>query len=146
MGHGLIPVLGGGLLYLAFRTLHLRMFAWAEDVGLLSTIGWLRSAVAPVRGLLPDFVPYTLPHCLWTYSFTFLIAEVWGGRPVLAGVLAFAIGTLSGVVLEFCQLLGLIPGTFDMVDIAGYLVSGALALAFHFRFGARATMLRNPEI
>lgn len=142
----LAPVCVGGALYLLYRAESLRMFAWIEGTPPGEVIFQLRRQVAAWEWQPEGFVLYSLPHCLWTYSFTYtcwLIARPWRGW---ASALALTIGTGSGLVLEFLQAWKLIPGTFDPADLAGYLVAGGNALWIARRWEQRRPVVTQAPV
>jgi len=113
----LLAMLVGGLLYLLYRPTSLLMFRWFEALGLDSAVEQLR-AVATQHPRPPAWAINSLPHALWLLSGLLLFAWIWRGRAGSAasawmGVLvAFAAG---GEIGQWC---GLVPGTFDPIDLA----------------------------
>ena len=108
----------GSLLYIAGRPPTLRLFAWANDLGLDPIVMALRDALAPAVVRLPDAILLSLPFALWVFAFTALIRDRrW--LPVAPGL---AIGA------ELGQALGVVPGTFDPVDLAFVAVFAAAGI------------------
>jgi hypothetical protein len=123
-----VPILIGAGIYTLWRSKTLLVFKWYRWVAIDTPMLSLRSYVSPARHLLPAAVIYSLPDALWVYSFTTLLQYVWAGHsrcpertfwsclPV-----ALAVGS------EIGQHFGLVPGTFDPVDLVAYFVAWATA-------------------
>jgi hypothetical protein len=76
-----------------------------------------RGALAPMTAGLPEVVVWSLPFALWVFaSMRLLRGTRWVGVPLAAAVAA-----------ELGQLLGLVPGVFDPIDLLAIVGAGALA-------------------
>ncbi len=135
--HVVVPVVLGGLLYGAFRSQDHLLFAWADGLALTPAMTWLRTVAADFR---PDstWLLYSLPDGLWLYAFAFFMTSTWREAGIEARLwrflpLALALGS------EAAQGLHLLQGTFDMVDVATYIVAFALAT-----FGCAPSMREAP--
>ena len=116
----LIPVLFGGLIYLLYRPKSIILFEVLNKLGVSTTVDIVRSKVEHIH--LPDFVVYSLPAGLWTISFLmamYLCTKQQNMRIKLSLALPLPV---SAVVLEFMQLFGLCPGTFDIFDVVCYVI------------------------
>jgi hypothetical protein len=98
------------------------MFTWADTLGLHPVVQGLRTALAPLAPAIPPFVLHSFPDGAWVYAYTACLARVWGGR---SAWLALP-GTL-GIGGELGQFLGVVPGTFDPVDLTFMLFAAFLA-------------------
>jgi hypothetical protein len=108
----------GSALYVGGRPTSLRLFAWADGIGLGGAVLALREALAPMVDVLPDVVLWSVPFGLWVFAGTVLLR----GTPWVAAPLVLA------VVAELAQLVGLAPGVFDPVDLFVVVASGALGM------------------
>jgi len=109
----------------------LLVFTWYGWLGLQAPLLALRANLAGVRHFLPAFVLYSLPDALWVYSFTFLMQSVWFLHPKSYGRTFWILLPVSlAVGAEVGQLLKVVPGTFDLMDIAGYIAAWAAATMF----------------
>ena len=116
----LIPVLFGGLIYLLYRPKNIILFEVLNKLGGSTTVDIVRSKVEHVH--LLDFVVYSLPAGLWTASYLmamYLCTKQLNKKMRLSLALPLPI---SAVVLEFMQLFGLCPGTFDIYDVVCYVI------------------------
>ena len=116
----LMPVLLGGLVYLLYRPKNIILFEVLNKLGGSTTVDMVRNKVEYVH--LPDFVVYSLPAGLWTASFLmamYLCIRQQNKRIKLSLALPLPV---SAVVLEFMQLFGLCPGTFDIYDVVCYVI------------------------
>lgn len=129
--HVCIPIMVGAGIYSLWRSKRVLVFTWYGWLGLQAPLLALRTSLAGVRHLLPDFVLYSLPDALWVYSFTFLMQSVWFRRSRSYGrTFWILLPVLLGVGGEVGQLLKVVPGTFDLMDIASYIAAWAMAMMF----------------
>jgi VanZ family protein len=69
-----------------------------------------------------------LPASLWSFTLTMyfqLIYKSFEGKWFLK---IYLIPILIGILTEFFQLIGTLPGTFDSMDILFYIIGGILAI------------------
>lgn len=129
--HVATPLLGGGLVYLVFRSPDLLVFRWIEALGGLPALLGLRAMLEPTSQALPSWVLYSLPDGLWVYAFMSFMLHLWrGARPGPRRFWA-AMGPALGMGWEAGQWLGLTPGTFDVMDVALMAVMACIALLLH---------------
>lgn len=107
-----MPLLLGGLLYIAYRSKSLRMFYWFELIGLNSPISNLRDNLYALKQYIPPWVYFSLPDGLWVYSFTSSILILWKKNNYW---ILFPI--ITGIMVEVLQGFSLFPGTFDYLDL-----------------------------
>lgn len=105
----------GGLIYIFFRTDKLLMFSWFKRLGLSSLISYIR--LFSDEFILPEWVIYSLPNALWTYSFMFSFVLLWKNSINLYSHIWFALVFFISVGSEIGQLLKIVPGTFDFIDL-----------------------------
>jgi hypothetical protein len=129
--HVFVPLFLGGAVYVLFRPRSLLMFDWFDAVGLGAAIDGARALASGLA--VPDVILFSLPNALWLYAFAFVIRRLW---PSGIGALWVVAPVLLGVGAELGQLVGLVPGTFDILDFSTSVV--AVALAF---VSARPTAL-----
>ena len=126
-----LPIVVGGLIYILFRTESLLMFRWAESLSLTDLITRGRAAAAPLLPYVPGFVLFSVPDGVWVFSATAFFARLWHDGPMwmragwIGAAPAMAIGG------ELGQIVGLVPGTFDVLDMIAYIGAtlGALWIA-----------------
>lgn len=112
----------GAALYIGGRPTTLRLFDWADAVGLGEAVASLRAVLSPAVGALPDVVVWSVPFGLWVFAATLLLR----GTSWVAAPLVLAIGA------ELGQLVGIVPGVFDAVDLFVVIAFGAVALLHAF--------------
>ncbi len=125
--HALMPLAAGSLVYLLARPPSLRIFGWVEGVGLSDSLGRAREVGHSVALGLPAWVVFSLPHALWVYAFAWLISALWDHRATRQSILWLLVAPALGVGWELGQRVGIVPGTFDWLDLV--LALGATALA-----------------
>ena len=113
--HCILPIFVGGIIYICFRSLSLRMFDWFDFIGFSEIILDIRELFLEIS-FLPNWFYYSLPDGLWTYAFTSSFIIIWGiNNPVLKYWLV--IPFILSLVPEMLQLFNLFPGTFDLNDL-----------------------------
>jgi hypothetical protein len=144
--HVVLPVVVGAAIYTCWRSRQLLVFSWYRAAGLLGIVVKLRLLVAPLRHFVPNPILYSLPDALWVYSFTALMCLLWGlERNSAARTFWLSLPTILAVGAEFGQLSKWIPGTFDPVDIASYLLAGFLGYALSQLLGPSIQIVRLSE-
>lgn len=111
-------ILVGMSIYLLFRSRQHLGFIVLDSLGFASAIDAIRSLTRDVA--VPDFVRFCLPDGLWTTSY--ILFSDWFNRDEsqrLRLIWTSAI-PLIGCVSEVMQLCGILPGVFDVLDLACY--------------------------
>jgi hypothetical protein len=129
----ILSIITGGLIYILFRTDSLVMFGWFEQLRISEFIYNLRDA-----HLFPQFGSFktiinTAPGGLWTFSYTVFLLFIWNLEFNFRNIFYFMSVPAAAVVSEIFQLTGLIPGTFNYLDIISYSAGAILPLIIHFR-------------
>lgn len=115
--HVALPTAAGAMVYLLFRTTSLLVFDWLQALCLLR---WTLAARELCSGIhLPDWLLYCVPDGLWVYAVTGWMCLIWTRRPPLPWLL---IGVVLGVGGELGQLVGVVPGTYQHLDLVFYLL------------------------
>ena len=116
----LLLILIGGMIYVLYRPESLLLFRVTDSLGITPLIEMLRSNSS--RVLLPSFMINSLPAGLWTASYLIMmyITTKFHTRKIRL-MLALPL-PITAIVLEFMQLLGWCPGTFDIYDLICYIV------------------------
>lgn len=110
----------GGMIYVLYRPESLLLFRVTDALGITPLIDVLRSHIS--RFMLPSFMINSLPAGLWTASYLlmmFVTTKFHSRRFRLMIALPLP---LMAIVLEIMQFLGWCPGTFDIYDLACYVV------------------------
>lgn len=116
----LITFLIGGFIYVFFRTDKLLMFKWFNVLKLSNWIKYLRETTIPYKSRLPDWLLYSLPDGLWVFSYVSLLLYFWKGEIKSQNFIWFFFIPIFAVLSEFMQLLDVVSGTFDYVDLLFY--------------------------
>ena len=114
--HVAIPLLFGGLIYISFRSLSLRMFEWFQWCKIDFFTSSIRSQMYPLKSHLPPWFYFSLPDALWVYSFSSALLILWNNdfEKVKYWLL---IPFVSGILIEILQGFKLFHGTFDFLDL-----------------------------
>lgn len=116
----LLLILTGGMIYVLYRPESLLLFRVTDSLGITPLIDILRSNSS--RVMLPSFMINSLPAGLWTASYLIMmyITTKFHTRRIRL-MLALPL-PITAIALEFMQLLGWCPGTFDIYDLICYIV------------------------
>jgi hypothetical protein len=128
--HVVLPLLVGGGIYLAWRDTSLLMFHWLDAVGGLAPLHPLRVAAAPLRPSLPDWLLFSVPDGAWVYACVAFFGRLWLDGPRLARAFWTGLGPALAIGGEVGQIVGLVPGTFDVADVVWYAAAGVVAAVF----------------
>lgn len=104
------------------------MFTWFKKIGINNLIFSIRIILNNQINNLPDWLIYSLPDALWTYSFIYSILFVWKDNDSLFKYLWIILVFIFTIGSELGQLINFVPGTFDKID----LLLSSLAFIFPF--------------
>lgn len=128
--HVVVPLLVGGIIYITWRSETLRMFGWFESVQLDGAVYGLRDMYGGQVSQLPMWLLYSLPDAVWVYSFAMYMGLVWVDTNPRVAFSLSAIGPTLGIGGELGQAFGIVPGTFDVVDLLLLLAVSVIALVY----------------
>ena len=123
----------GGVIYVLYRNTNLRMFSWFKQLGLSSFIAHIRENT---NLTLPDWVVYSLPDGLWMCSFFFAMQVIWLNDNSRLLLYTTLILPLFIVLTEILQYFDVFPGTYDTIDLIGYILPIIIFL-IHFHYGQK---------
>lgn len=118
----------GGMIYLTYRVDTLKMFSWVDIIGANDYINLLRSNHFLNEYQLPKWIIYSLPDALWVYSFSYLMLLIWNFKITISNAFWLSIGPFIGVFSELGQLINIVPGTYDPIDL--FFIITAIIIAF----------------
>lgn len=110
-----ILIIAGSIVYLFFRP-NIILF---NKLGVTDFLSGIQIEVNASHNFFVYFLMYCLSDVLW-YSALLILASTFYVREVLISKILFATMVLMPFILEFLQLVRLIPGTFDWYDIVFY--------------------------
>lgn len=116
----------GGILYIAFRNMSLRMFGWFDVLRLNGMVDGIRTLF---HGITPGrFVLYNLPDLLWILSYLLFVNALIPRREVRSYYFWLLLMPVLAIIHEIMQGLGLANGSFDYVDLLCYFIPTAINL------------------
>lgn len=121
----------GGLIYLLMRDKSLVMFRWAESINLIYILDLLRDSISP--SFCPNWLKYSLPGGLWLSSYIVLMNLVWIKQERRLRMVWVLFLPIFAILSEVSQLYGIIPGTFDYIDIFFYIIPVILYLSYEIK-------------
>lgn len=116
----------GGLIYIIYRDKSLLMFDWFNTIGISKEIDGLRNLFQ--RDGIYGWVKYSLPDGLWIFSYMFLIDAIWDGERNIVSKWFLWFLPIVAILSECLQYFGLLPGVFDWMDMASYMLAITLFL------------------
>lgn len=119
-----VPLFIGGIIYILFRSDNLYMFHWFDLIGIGGFLDTLRQQVDQVN--LVDWIIYSLPNGLWLYAFLNLLLIIWNKQINCISLFWLIIPLLLGIGSELGQYIGLLRGTFDVIDLIVCLLATVL--------------------
>jgi len=107
----------GGFIYILFREKNLLMFIWFNSLGLDNLIEFFRNNFL-LKNPFPEWIINSLTDGIWCYSLTSLMLIIWYRDSNKIKYFWLLIGPIIGISAEICQLIEIIPGTYDNSDLA----------------------------
>ena len=117
---GVILLVAGGLIYTLFRPTTLLGFRLTDAIGLSPLINNWRTALATQQPA--PFIVYCLPNGLWSAAFILIMDRFFAHQPLRQRLCWTAVIPGIGIAAELLQAVGIVPGTFDWLDILCYAV------------------------
>ena len=117
---GVILLVAGGLIYTLFRPTTLLGFRLTDAIGLSPLINNWRTALATQQPA--PFIVYCLPNGLWSAAFILIMDRLFAHQPLRQRLCWTAVIPGIGIAAELLQEVGIVPGTFDWLDILCYAV------------------------
>ncbi len=117
---GVILLVAGGLIYTLFRPTTLLGFRLTDAIGLSPLINNWRTALATQQPA--TFIVYCLPNGLWSAAFILIMDRLFAHQPLRQRLCWTAVIPGIGIAAELLQEVGIVPGTFDWLDILCYAV------------------------
>lgn len=113
-------LMAGCMIYLLYRPKSILLFDIINKLGLMENVNTIRESSKLFT--LPDIVIYCIPAGLWTASYLMMI---YSNTKFLSRKYRLLISLplpVSAIILEFFQLWGWCPGTFDIYDLICYVI------------------------
>lgn len=119
----------GELIYILYRPLTLYMFKPFEQMGMLNCIRSIRAShLFPPIEAVPQWIVYNLPDGMWLLSYMFAMEFIWDNEGKYIKLLCIWIMPTAIIIHEFCQLMRLVNGTWDINDLTIYIIAIAIYL------------------
>ena len=134
--HVLLPVTVGGAIYLFCRQGLQVHFLLQRYMGTTLYLGDSTISAALDNHLFHWGIK-SLPAGLWTYSLLYAIGVIWKGGSKHGRIGWMSLTFITVTSMELGQLVGLIPGYFDIVDLATILVLSFIAIYQTQKGGAK---------
>lgn len=123
-----LPLVLGGIVYLFFRRSSILLDRWVPAMGLAPFVGRIHLIAQHIR--LPQWCVYSAPDGLWVYSLTYSLGRTWLFASRWQRITWTAVGPFVGIGGELGQLVGIVPGTFDIPDLFCITIASIAAVLF----------------
>ena len=124
---GTVSIILGGMFYVLWRKQSLLMFSWFDAIGLKSIIASLRDIAGSCSPAIPEWLYLSLPNALWAFGGILLFYSIWKDSFAERMFWVLLFSTIA-VGSEIGQLIGIVPGTYDTVDMELMLIFILLAI------------------
>jgi hypothetical protein len=116
----------GVLIYIFFRSKSLLYIKYIKfiDFNNLPRLNFNK------QSKLQCFIVYSAPNILWLLSFFLFMMSIWGNKQKNF-TFYFLLISLISIGSELLQANGLIPGTFDLVDLSSSLICCCLVFVIY---------------
>lgn len=105
-------LLAGVFLYIIFRRDVLFLLPLEKEIDVIPRL-------EIQHGIVTDAMIYNLPDALWYASILFLQQNPWNTK--WNWIVVFTVSL--PFIHELCQLFGVLPGTFDLMDLFFYIIT-----------------------
>lgn len=126
--HIFLPIFIGSLIYVLFRADNILIFKFFQFIGISEMINNIRNVTMEFSIYLPDWILFSLPDGLWVYSLNIFCLFFTGYYLDFKNCYFVIVGIFLGIGSELLQLINLIPGTFDIIDLIVCILSLSLAM------------------
>lgn len=117
-----IPLIFGLLFYLMFRN-NIIILSYFNRIYKIE-FNSIRTIANNVY--LPNFLKYSLTDAFWMYSLSFLLFYIWRDNNCLQKKITI-FNILIAITFEILQLIHIISGTFDLIDILMMVIAIAIS-------------------
>ena len=124
-----LPLVVGIAIYLVWRPPDIVAFDWLVALGLSEALHAARDMIGPAPTSVPRMVLFSLPTGLWVFAFASALWLVWSGNGRRERFAWLAVPVVVALGAEIGQLVGFVPGHFDLTDLIVIIVSLAVATA-----------------
>lgn len=107
---GIVALSIGGWIYVVGRPNTYIYGLWHAHIATTQTVN------------LPSFVLYSLPGALWSLSSILMLHSILYNELPGRRLTIIAVVPLLGIISEFLQGMGCLPGMFDIYDLVGYAI------------------------
>ena len=104
------------------------VFSWLRYLSVGEIVMNIRDALPIYAKNIPNWIIFSLPAGLWTYSLTYSMFWVWDGSHSKQKYFWVSLGLMLSIGGELGQYLHVVPGVFDLKDVLLASISALLAL------------------
>ena len=124
-----VSLLVGAVIYIVLREgtyIHLIL---GEEI--LNRISLLHNSVADLP--IIDFLKYYFVDFLWCLALCFSLLAVTDFKNRFCALLVAIVSPMLGLLYELAQLLSIVSGTFDLIDVVMYILASLCATMINIK-------------
>lgn len=121
------------------------VFSWLRYLGVEELVMHIREALPIYANNIPNWIIFSLPAGLWTYSLTYSMLWVWNGSHSKQKYFWVSLGLMLSIGSELGQYLHVVPGVFDLKDVLLGSILAMLALLCFKKEVVKGCMSRPLE-
>lgn len=121
----------GCLIYVLFRSDSLKRHVWFDKLYCLGILKDIRAVAMEFVDVVPNWMLYSLPDGLWLSSCISLILIIWKNKMTKGSLFLIFSMPVIAFLSEAGQFFKIIPGTFDWMDLAMYLLGTLFPLMIY---------------
>ena len=108
------------------------MFKWAENLGLDFIVSSIRRSFEGLNLYQMNYFVFSAPYGLWVISFCCFIGAIWHKDSSVSAIIWRLFVPVIAISSEILQVVGFLPGTYDINDLLVLSVSTIIGLIISF--------------
>jgi len=130
--NAIIPILFYCILYIFFRSDNLNFFYFFNELDIAKYILCIKGVTNCLLKYIPEWVIFSLPFALWSYSLTFFFSVFFQGH-YKTRLAVCALTMFVSILVEVLQYGELISGVYSDEDLIALLFFHIVFLLFHVK-------------
>lgn len=122
----IVTLVAGSMIYVCFRPESLLMFRWAKSIGIANEVHILRETGRSFGHAFPKWMTDSAPYAMWVFSYMLAQRAIWFQSRSWDGYLWILAAPAIAIFSEAAQGLAIIPGTFDVIDLAALVIAAIM--------------------
>lgn len=108
------------------------MFSWAKSLNLSWLVDNTRAIAGRAEIMQDMHTIFSLPYALWVMSFCCFVGAVWYQDRSTGAMVWRVTAPVIAIGSELLQMVGLLPGTFDVIDLLVLVIASIFGIILSF--------------